>query len=242
MKRMVMLAAAVFAVVGGVAWAGIPGGDGVIHGCYDSGGNLKVVDGASACPRGYTPLTWNQTGPQGIQGIKGDQGIQGPKGDPGASGAQGPKGDTGAQGATGPVGPAGTYTAGYGIDLTNDTLSIQPHSVRGGQDTTANEIKDGTVTAADLASGATAANLNYSYVTGIQKDIDPGVPTSVTATCPPGQKVVSGGYGLGNVDLHVIASWPVPAIGGTTQQWEIIVYNDGASAVNAHATAYAVCS
>jgi hypothetical protein len=97
---MVMLAAAALAVVGGVAWAGIPGGDGVIHGCYDSGGNLKVVDSGSACPRSYTALTWNQTGPQGIQG---PQGIAGPKGDPGGIGPQGPQGDPA-------VLPSGTLT------------------------------------------------------------------------------------------------------------------------------------
>ena len=34
-------------VAGGVAFAAIPGPDGVIQGCYDSGGNVKVV---SACP------------------------------------------------------------------------------------------------------------------------------------------------------------------------------------------------
>ncbi|HXY17678.1 MAG TPA: hypothetical protein VEH79_05890 [Gaiellaceae bacterium] len=40
----------------------IPGANGVIQGCYDSGGNLKVV-ASLPCPKRYTPLAWNQLGP-----------------------------------------------------------------------------------------------------------------------------------------------------------------------------------
>lgn len=82
----------------GAALASGPVSSGVIQGCYDSGGNLKVLVGtATACGKGYTALNWNQTGPQGPQGL---QGLQGP---------QGPQGATGATGATGPstAGPAG---------------------------------------------------------------------------------------------------------------------------------------
>ena len=34
----------------GAAIAGPVGGDGTIHGCYDVGGNVKVVDASAACP------------------------------------------------------------------------------------------------------------------------------------------------------------------------------------------------
>jgi hypothetical protein len=63
-------ALAASALAGGVAWAAIPDSDGVIQGCYNSGGNLKVVS-ELPCPKGWTSLPWNQ---------------QGPKGDPGADG------------------------------------------------------------------------------------------------------------------------------------------------------------
>lgn len=65
----------------GFAYAvvGIPGADGVIQGCYDSGGNLKVV-AALPCPKGYTSLPWNQ---------KGDPGAPGSNGAPGEPGAAG---------------------------------------------------------------------------------------------------------------------------------------------------------
>ena len=57
-----LLAGALMAVVGGVAWAAIPGPGGVIQGCYDGGGNLKVVE-QLPCPKGFKPLAWNQAGP-----------------------------------------------------------------------------------------------------------------------------------------------------------------------------------
>jgi hypothetical protein len=85
MKRDIVAAAAgaiAATVAGGVAWAAIPGPGGVIQGCYDSGGNVKVVE-ALPCPRNYTPFQWNQQGLQGLQGLTGD------KGEPGAAGSDG---------------------------------------------------------------------------------------------------------------------------------------------------------
>ena len=63
------------------------------------------------------------TGAQGPQGETGPAGATGPQGETGATGPQGPKGDTGETGPQGPVGPAGTYTAGTGIDITNNVIS-----------------------------------------------------------------------------------------------------------------------
>jgi hypothetical protein len=90
-------------IAGGVAYAAIPDG-GVIQGCYDAGGNLKVVP-AAPCPKGYTSLHWNQQGPKGDKGDTGPQGLAGPQGAQGAQGPQGPKGDTG------PAGSGGTSQA-----------------------------------------------------------------------------------------------------------------------------------
>ena len=67
------------------------------------------------------------TGDQGIQGISGNEGPQGLKGDTGdqgPQGSQGIKGDTGDQGPQGETGPAGTYTAGLGVTISNDEISI----------------------------------------------------------------------------------------------------------------------
>ena len=74
----------------GVAWAAI-GDGGVIQGCYDSGGNVKVV-ASLPCPKGYTPFQWNQQGPKGGPG---------PQGPPGANGQNGAPGEPGKDGADG---------------------------------------------------------------------------------------------------------------------------------------------
>jgi len=70
-----VLAAAVFGVVSAVQAAveAIPGPDGVIQGCYDKVGALRVVS-ALPCAKGQTPLAWNQTGPQGLKGDTGPTG------------------------------------------------------------------------------------------------------------------------------------------------------------------------
>ena len=88
MSRTHLLAAAAGALVagvlaGGIAWAAIPEG-GVIQGCYDAGGNLKVV-AALPCPKGYTALQWNQQGIQGTPGTNGTNGTDGEDGTDGTS-------------------------------------------------------------------------------------------------------------------------------------------------------------
>lgn len=117
-KRLVAVVAALaLAVVAGAAYATIPDGQGVIHGCYKKSGILRVVDPAlGPCSDDETTLDWNQTGPRGLdgapgpQGPKGDAGEKGEKGETGAQGPQGlqgPKGDTGDAGPQGPPGPIG---------------------------------------------------------------------------------------------------------------------------------------
>jgi hypothetical protein len=79
---LVLMLVAIFAsvtsavVVNGISSASIPDGSGVIHGCYKTKGTahpLKVIDSAvtASCPKGYTNLNWNQTGPQGPEGQAG---------------------------------------------------------------------------------------------------------------------------------------------------------------------------
>lgn len=132
-KRIGLLAAGLavaLAAVGGTAFgavsSSIPDGSGVIHGCYDSGGNLKVIDTTvtSTCPKGYSSVNWNQTGPAGAAGPagpagptgstgpQGPQGAKGPQGDTGPAGPQGPTGAPGAAGSQGPAGPAGSPGTG----------------------------------------------------------------------------------------------------------------------------------
>lgn len=123
MKRRIGFLAAGLSVAlvtaGGTAFAAvssIPDSSGVIHGCYDSDGDLHVIDTSvtSTCPRRYTSLNWNQTGPQG------------PAGATGAAGAAGPQGPAGATGATGPQGPAGPVHEVTGAVNPNCTLQGNP--------------------------------------------------------------------------------------------------------------------
>jgi hypothetical protein len=55
-------------LAGGVAYASIPDGNGVVHGCYKPGlnGALSVVDtgAGQSCPAGSTSLNWYQSMPQ----------------------------------------------------------------------------------------------------------------------------------------------------------------------------------
>src|SRR5262245_58017685 len=89
-------------VIAAVVQAGIPDGGGLIHGCYSANGatatngtQLDIVDSSASCAKGQTQISWNQAGPEGPAGPKGDTGAAGP------AGPAGPKGDTG------PSGPAG---------------------------------------------------------------------------------------------------------------------------------------
>ena len=91
-----------------VVRAGIPGGDGLIHGCYSGNGatatngtQLNVVDSGSSCAKGQTEISWNQTGPQGPAGAAGAAGPAGPAGSTGPAGAQGPAGPQGPAGVSG---------------------------------------------------------------------------------------------------------------------------------------------
>lgn len=84
-KPVVILVIALSLIVGaGIAYASIPGPDGVIHACYKNSnpaqGALIAIDSAASCPSGYTALNWNQTGPPGPAGATGSAGPAGADG------------------------------------------------------------------------------------------------------------------------------------------------------------------
>jgi hypothetical protein len=97
---------------GGIAWGAI-GDSGVIQGCYAAGGNLKIV-AALPCPKGFTPLQWNQ---QGIQGPPGRDGVNGINGTNGADGQDGQDGVDGVS-VTSEREPAGAQCTGGGSKFT----------------------------------------------------------------------------------------------------------------------------
>lgn len=68
------MAAIIGAGVGGVALGSIPGPDGTISGCYSKAtGALRVINAPTqTCSKSQTPISWNQTGPQGPPGPSND--------------------------------------------------------------------------------------------------------------------------------------------------------------------------
>lgn len=133
-------AAAVGAVAGGVAWASIPAA-GVINGCYQkSVGNLRVVDSPGDCRPSELAISWRQqgekgdTGPTGNTGLTGNTGPTGPKGDTGdtgATGAAGAAGATGPQGLPGGPGPPGSDGVDGAPGATGPTGATGPPGLAG---------------------------------------------------------------------------------------------------------------
>jgi type VI secretion system secreted protein Hcp len=70
---------------------------GVIDGCVNREGHLRIVGAAGRCRHEETPISWN---------------VVGPVGPAGPTGASGP---SGRDGATGPTGPQGTAGAASGV-------------------------------------------------------------------------------------------------------------------------------
>ena len=68
--RLLVGTTVLLALFAGVAYATIPGSDGVIRGCYaKSGGTLRVIDASvTNCKASETALNWNVGGPAGPPG------------------------------------------------------------------------------------------------------------------------------------------------------------------------------
>jgi hypothetical protein len=202
--------AAVFA--GGIAWGAI-GDGGVIQGCYDSGGNLKVV-AAPPCPKGFTPLQWNQ---QGIQGPPGRDGLNGINGTNGADGKDGQDGLDGvsviseseAAGAQCPDGGS-RFTAGNSVTYACNGAAGQ----------------DGSPGAPGLPGDPGEDGVSgYEIVSGADIAIPPGLAVQRTVGCPLGKKAISGGWRFGSVGGIGLASYPI----ASGQQWLVGAQNTSTS-------------
>jgi len=118
-RRLIVIAAALFAAAGGIAYATIPGSGGVYTACMLRNiGTIRLIDTSSSsnrgrCTRSETQISWNQ---QGQTGPLGPAGPQGPKGDSGPKGDQGPSGLSHAYWMLGFADP---------ITITADTVIVQ---------------------------------------------------------------------------------------------------------------------
>lgn len=102
-----VLGGAALVGAGAAASAMIGTTEGVIHGCFDNKGNLRLVIPGQVCGKGESPISWNRQGPAGPAGLPGLPGPAGTPGAPGPIGATGEPGPTGPQGPVGPPGPPG---------------------------------------------------------------------------------------------------------------------------------------
>ena len=130
-KRLLTAAAGVLltaAIVGGVAYATIPGPGNVYSACMLKGvGTIRLIDKSlpstnlmSHCTDKETEISWNQAGQPGPAGPAGPAGAAGAKGDPGVPGTSGASGAAGKDGVsvTTASEPAGTNCADGGVQVT----------------------------------------------------------------------------------------------------------------------------
>ena len=157
--RLVIIAAALFAAVGGIAYATNavstqPLATNVIQGCENGGnGNLRVVaNNQTDCHANETPISWNLVGPQGPQGPQGPRGAIGPAGPAGATGSAGANGTNGTNGTDGTDGTNGTN----GTSVTSSPEAAGANCAHGGSSFTS---VSGTTYACNGADGTSGSSL-----------------------------------------------------------------------------------
>jgi hypothetical protein len=202
--RIAIGATVAIAVTGGIAYAAIPDGSGMIYACsLNRIGTVRLIDPSKSglqgkCSTVETPVSWNQKGEPGPAGAKGDKGDKGDPGIPGANGdpgTPGAKGDTGAPGAKGDTGAPGAK---------GDTGAPGAQGVKG-----------------DTGASGTSG---YQIITA-SDTLAPNEAAFGDNACPAGKKAVGGGWttsGNDN-DVYVLASGP----SADGQSWMGSIRNNG---------------
>ena len=164
--RLAVVTPVLFAVAGGIAYATIPDSGKVYRACMlNNIGTIRLIDPTlpstnlmSKCSSLETPLSWNATGQQGLQGI---QGATGPAGADGKNGIDGKNGLDGKNGAPG----------------TNGTNGVSPNVT---------SLAPGDAHCQTGGASITDANGTTAYVCNGQKGVDGtnATPFSGTFTSP----------------------------------------------------------
>lgn len=246
-------------ITGAYATASIPGPGNVIEACYSTiGGVVRIIDSDEACLALETPISWNQTGPQG-QGYawRGEwSAIE--SYDPlntveyagstyialTANTATQPdgltawaimasKGDTGPTGATGPVGPVGPQGATGAVGPAGPAGPQGPTGAVGPQGAQGPVGATGAVgpqgpAGAPGPTGATGA----TGATGPQGPAGPAgvyVPPAVTQAI----------FGTGPITMASGTNWILEATSGSTMQLRRIATGGFLAWSIAHPTACA---
>lgn len=233
--RMFLGAAAIFVVGAGVAWAAIPGSNGVINGCYEKRtGILRVVDAETGkkCLSFETPISWNQAGLQGPTGEKGptgDKGLtgdKGPQGDPGVAGDKGPMGDQGLQGDKGLKGDPGDKGQTGDQGPAGDKGPVGDKGPQG----------DPGPTGGGLAG--------YERIQEISAR-DSTSPRVAIARCPLGKHVTGGGYAVSVTPLdedRIAVSMNRPFSDSGDDIWIVRAVESGDITSDWSLLAYAICA
>ena len=167
---------------------------------------LKVSRGQSTVQNDVFDVTIGAVGATGPTGPKGAMGDTGPQGVPGPTGPSGPKGDAGATGSAGPTGPQGAAgPAGTG--------SSGPQGLQGIPGP-----------AGPTGPAGTPALSGYEIVRGPTVEVAPFWDSDyLTVECPPGKRVVGGGYDGNSINPYISAPIDIPPIDG--RGWGVQGYN-----------------
>jgi hypothetical protein len=172
------------AIVGGVAYATIPGPGNVYSACMlKSIGTIRLIDKSlpatnlmSHCTDKETEISWNQAGQPGPAG------PQGAKGEPGATGTNGTDGKNGVSVTTASE-PAGANCPDGGVQLTAvNGVSYVCNGERGPQGEQGIQGPQGP------------AGVSGYEVVGTTLDVPPGGSASFTVSCPSGKTVLQGSW------------------------------------------------
>jgi len=212
-RRAVATGAVVAAVAGGgsaAALATSSSSGNAFQGCLNSSigafYNVKVnPTSAPRCLSHDNAISWNQIGPAGAPGAKGDAGPTGAKGDTGPAGPAGPKGDTG------PAGPAGDTPGPAG-----PKVDTGPSGLAGPKGPAGPQGDSGP-------PGPQGAGLDGLVWRTSRATIHAGTENYSTLSCPPGPpggtqpKAISGGveviYG-DSTGMYITASHPTFGLDG----------------------------
>jgi hypothetical protein len=144
-------------------------------------------------------------GPRGPRGPRGLQGPPGPKGDAAPQGAPGPQGPAGPRGAPGEAGPPGPK---------GDTGPPGANGLQGPPG----------------SPGPRGSSFEINAVYSEQTVVPPGEFRFANAICAPGERVIGGGYTVGDVGRAIVAptsQYPT-GMGDGRSAWYVVIRNLGA--------------
>jgi hypothetical protein len=247
-RRVVIIGTAVATIAGGGSAAALATGTtpgSVYEGCLNHNlGALYNVKVSPTSPPGCLPhdtlITWNQIGPAGAPGAKGDTGAPGPPGPKGDTGAQGPKGDTGPAGPGGPAGPTGP--AGPKGD-TGAAGPAGPAGPKGDTGPAGSQGPKGDTGPAGPQGPAGPSGLAGLYWVTESGTVSINSSRTILAACRSGDEVYGGGAwfdatsSAGGDDFSVVLNESAPS--GDLTRWYAHGSNSGFQSHTLHA--YALC-